>query len=75
MRSCGVGRKCSHKIVMILSVSCSTLGKTNQNRIGMRVMVWSSRVAVGEVAAEALGDAIGWHVRVQLGEKAGWRLN
>jgi len=40
MRSCGVGRKCSHKIVMILSVSCSTLGKTNQNRIGMRVMVW-----------------------------------
>ena len=35
----------------------------------------SSRVVVGEVALQAPADAIGWHVRVQLGDMAGWRLD
>jgi hypothetical protein len=75
MRSRDVRRKWSHKLRMSLSVSCSVPGKTNQNRIGVRKMVWEQSRRGWEVASEALDDAIGCHVRVQLGEKAGWRLD
>jgi hypothetical protein len=38
-------------------------------------MGWEQSRRGWEVASQALADAIEWHVRVQLGEKAGWRLD